>query len=113
MHTVFKFNRGIIVTNTSKYNLAEGLDLKKPIKVSLKIPLKRYLICSTRALDLLCQVRACMPIYKMYVLHFNLSTYVHQKVVIINTQCVQVKCISRLFAENLNDFNIHLFGQTV
>ena len=32
MHTVFKFNRGI-VTNTSKYNLAEGRDLKKPIKV--------------------------------------------------------------------------------
>ena len=33
MHAVFKFNRGIIVTNTSKYNLEEGLDLKKPIKV--------------------------------------------------------------------------------
>ena len=34
VHTVFKFNRGN-VTNTSKYNYAEGLDLKKPIKVSL------------------------------------------------------------------------------
>ena len=34
MHTVFKFNRGI-VTKTSKYNLAEGLDLKKPIKFPL------------------------------------------------------------------------------
>ena len=34
MQTVFKFNRGI-VTNTSKYNLAEGLDLKEPIKVYL------------------------------------------------------------------------------
>ena len=33
-NNVFKFNRGI-VTNTSKYNLAEGLDLKKPIKVNL------------------------------------------------------------------------------
>ena len=30
MHTVFKFNRAI-VTNTLKYNLAGGLDLKKPI----------------------------------------------------------------------------------
>ena len=30
MHTIFKFNRAI-VTNTSKYNPAEGLDLKKPI----------------------------------------------------------------------------------
>ena len=34
MHTVFKFNRGN-VTNTSKYNYPEGLDLKKPIKVPL------------------------------------------------------------------------------
>ena len=34
MHTVFKFNRGI-VTNTWKYKLGEGLDLKKPIKVPL------------------------------------------------------------------------------
>ena len=34
MHTVSKFNLGI-VTNTSKYNLAEELDLKKPIKVPL------------------------------------------------------------------------------
>ena len=34
MRTVFKFNWGI-VTNTCKYNLAERLDLKKPIKVSL------------------------------------------------------------------------------
>ena len=61
---------------------------------------------------LLCQVRACLPVYKMYVLHFNLSTLVRYKV-IINIQCVQVKCISSLFATNLNDFNIHLFGQTV
>ena len=29
MHTIFKFNR-LIVTHTSKYNLAEGLDFKKP-----------------------------------------------------------------------------------
>ena len=34
MHAVFKLNRDI-VTNASKYNLAEGLDLKKPIKVPL------------------------------------------------------------------------------
>ena len=34
MHAVFKFNRGII-TNTSKYNLVDGLDLKKPMKVPL------------------------------------------------------------------------------
>ena len=67
---------------------------------------------STRALDLLYQVRVCMPIYKMYMLHFNLSTNVHQKVA-INIQCIYVKCILRLFVENLNDFNIHLFGQTV
>ena len=31
MHTVFKFSQAV-VTNTSKYNLAEGLDLIKPIK---------------------------------------------------------------------------------
>ena len=29
---VFKFNSGI-VTNTSGYNLVEGLDLKKPIQI--------------------------------------------------------------------------------
>ena len=34
MHTVFKFNR-TIVTNTSKYTLAKGLDLKKPIQFIL------------------------------------------------------------------------------
>ena len=34
MHTVFKFNRGI-VSNTSKCNLAEGLDLKKVIESPL------------------------------------------------------------------------------
>ena len=28
-------------------------------------------------------------------------------------QCVQIKCASRLFAKNLNDFNIPLFRQTV
>ena len=28
-------------------------------------------------------------------------------------QCVQIKYISRLFAKNLNDFNIHLSEQTV
>ena len=28
-------------------------------------------------------------------------------------QCAQVKCMSRLFAKNLNDFYIYLFGQTV
>ena len=36
MHTVFKFNWGII-NNASKYNLAGGLNLKKPIKVSLSL----------------------------------------------------------------------------
>ena len=45
MLTVFKFNR-VIVNNTSKYNIAKGLDLKKPIqfikitffvKISMKI----------------------------------------------------------------------------
>ena len=56
------------------------------------------------------QVKACMTIYRMYMLHFNLSTYLHLKVIII-IQCVQVKCISRQFAKNLNDFNIHLFGK--
>ena len=86
MKTVFMFSRGIL-TNTFKYNFAEGLHLKKSIKFlydknnvccqNLNENIKRYLICSTRALNLLCQVRACMPIYKMYVLHFNLSTYVH------------------------------------
>ena len=34
MHSVFKFNGGF-ATNTSKYNLAERLDLKKPIQVLL------------------------------------------------------------------------------
>ena len=54
MHSVFKFNRGVIVTNTSKYNLAEALYLKKTIKVIKNISCenlieneKRYLICST------------------------------------------------------------------
>ena len=36
MHTIFKFNWGI-VTNTSKYNIAEGIDLKKLIKVPLPV----------------------------------------------------------------------------
>ena len=31
----------------------------------------------------------------------------------INIQCFQVKCVLRLFAKNLNDFNLSLFGQTV
>ena len=31
MHTAYKFHRGI-VTNTSKYNYGEGLDLKISIK---------------------------------------------------------------------------------
>ena len=30
MHAVFMFNRAF-ATNASKYNFAEGLDLKKPI----------------------------------------------------------------------------------
>ena len=34
MHTVLKLTQGI-ATHTSKYNPAEGLDLKKPIKVPL------------------------------------------------------------------------------
>ena len=34
MYTVFKVKRAL-VANTSKYNLAEGLDLKKPIKIPL------------------------------------------------------------------------------
>ena len=34
MHTVFKFNEGI-VTNTSRYNLADGRDLKNPTKFIL------------------------------------------------------------------------------
>ena len=87
MKTVFKFNRGM-VTNTFKYNFGEGgPHLKKSIKFlydknnvccqNLNENIKRCLIWSTRALDLLCQVRTCMPIYKMYVLHFNLSPYVH------------------------------------
>ena len=86
MHTVFKIHRGF-VTNTSTYNLAEELDLKRPTKFpcyknnvycqNLNENTKRYLICSTCALNLLYQLRACMPIYKMYAFHFNLSAYVH------------------------------------
>ena len=34
MHTVLKFNRAIVI-NTSKFNLAEGPDLKMPIQVLL------------------------------------------------------------------------------
>ena len=34
MHAVYKFNPGVL-TKTSKYNCAEGLNLKKPIKVYL------------------------------------------------------------------------------
>ena len=34
MHTVFKFSQGIF-TDTSKFNLAEGLALKKPKNVPL------------------------------------------------------------------------------
>ena len=48
-----------------------------------------------------------MSIYKTYVLHFNLSKNNYRY-----TMCPN-KSISRLFAENLNDFNIHLFGQTI
>ena len=51
-----------------------------------------------------------MLIYKMHGLHFNLSSYIHYKV-IIYIQCIQVKCISRLFANNLNDFNTHYLGK--
>ena len=82
MHNVFEFNRAI-VTNTSKYNLAEGLDLKNPMQVLLSYNnaycqnldqfKKGYLICNTRTLNLLCQVIACMPIYKTYVLLFSLQ----------------------------------------
>ena len=35
------------------------------------------------------------------------------KKIIIDMQCVKIKSIWRLFAKNLNDFNIQLFGQTV
>ena len=49
-------------------------------------------------------------------LHVNLTTYVHEKI-IINIYFVQNKCTlrssSRLFAKNLNEFNIHLLAQTV
>ena len=121
MHTVFKFNRGIVF-NSSKYDLAEGVGLKKLMKVlspvvnnvcsqDLNENIKRYLIRGTRALDLLCQVRACMLFTRctccnVIYLHMYINIYIH-------IQCVQVKCISRLFAQNLNDFNIHLFVQTV
>ena len=69
MHTILKFNRDII-TKTSKHNLAEGLDLIKLIEVpllcqNLNANIKRYLIYSTRALDLICQVRAFMSIDKI------------------------------------------------
>ena len=32
---------------------------------------------------------------------------------IIDTQCVQIKCISRMFDKNLKESIIHLFRQTV
>ena len=81
------------------------------VKISMKLK-KDTRYYSTRTPDLLSQVRVFISVYKTYVLRFNLSTYVHQKI-IIDIQCVQIKWISRLFAKNLNDFNIHLSGQTV
>ena len=78
MHTVFKFNQDID-TNPSKDNLSEELNLRKPISffVIKTMSIVKILICSTHIVDLLCQVRVCIPIYKMYMMHFNLSTYVH------------------------------------
>ena len=118
MHTVFKFNRGIVF-NSSKYDLAEGVGLKKLMKVlspvvnnvcsqDLNENIKRYLIRGTRALDLLCQVRACMLFTRcMCCTLINLPMYIK---IYVHMQCVQVKCISSLFAKNLNEFNIHIFG---
>ena len=34
-------------------------------------------------------------------------------IIIIDIQFVQIKCIWKLFAKNLNDLNIQLFGKTV
>ena len=39
--------------------------------------------------------------------------YIWALKIIIDIESVQIKCISRLFAKNLNDFNIHSFEQPV
>ena len=65
----------------------------------------------TDKLDLLCQLIACMPMYKTYVLlHFTLQ-YLHMNIKNNHwyTLCPS-KCIWILFAKNLNDLSIHLFG---
>ena len=65
MHAVFKFNRGI-VTNTSKYNLAVLCHKNNVFCQNLNENKKRYLISSTRVLDLLCQLTrrlCCILIY--------------------------------------------------
>ena len=70
MSFVFKFNR-IIVSNTSKYNLLEGIDLKNfchenNIYFQNLNEIKKGYVSHT--LDLLFQVRAYMLIYQTYVL---------------------------------------------
>ena len=137
MHTAFKFNRAIVI-NTSKDNLAEGLDLIKTIKFfchknnvccqNLNEIKKRYLICSTHThtqthththththtFDLLNQVRACISISRgMRCILIYLRIYIKklssiQK--IINDMCPNK--VSRLFARNLNEFSIHLCLRT-
>ena len=71
------FNRAI-VTNISKYNLTEKANtssfVKKNIcRQNLNEIKKRYLIYSTRTLDLLCQVRACISISETCLAFFNLD----------------------------------------
>ena len=63
MHTVFKFNPGI-VTNTCRKTWFEKAN-------------KSSFIIKIMSVSKIAMIRACIPIYKMYALHFNLSTYVH------------------------------------
>ena len=63
---------------------------------------KGYLISSIRTLSLLCQVRACMSIYKTYMCCILIYLHMYIKKRIINMQCVQIKCISRLFGQTVS-----------
>ena len=118
MHTVINFNQGI-VTKILKYNLVKGFE--KANKSSFVIKIMSYAKISMKykkILDMHTRIRFTMPCKSMYA---NLPVgcvalyfiYICTLKSNINVHCVQVKCITRLFAKNLNDFNIHLFGQTV
>ena len=71
MHTVFIFNQGI-VTNISKYNLAQGFALKNYLchkdNVCCRNPnenVKRYLIYSSSALNSLCICCTLIYLHKL------------------------------------------------